>query len=32
MEINEQLKGQINDICPVLIKGSLEEVVKGETV
>lgn len=32
MEINEQLKGQINDICPVLIKGSLEEVAKGETV
>ena len=26
-EINEQLKMQIRDICPVLIKGSLEEVV-----
>lgn len=26
-EINEQLKTQIKDICPVLIKGSLEEVV-----
>lgn len=24
-EINEQLKAQIKDICPVLIKGSLEE-------
>ena len=32
MEINEKLKEQINDICPVLIKGSLEEVAKGETV
>lgn len=26
-EINEQLKMQIKDICPVLVKGSLEEVV-----
>ena len=26
-EINEQLKGQIRNICPILIKGSLEEVV-----
>ncbi len=25
-EINEQLKTQIKDICPILIKGSLEEV------
>lgn len=24
-EINEQLKSQIKDICPILIKGSLEE-------
>lgn len=24
-EINEQLKAQIRDICPILIKGSLEE-------
>ena len=24
-EINEQLKGQIRDICPILIKGSVEE-------
>lgn len=24
-KINEQLKGQIKDICPILIKGSLEE-------
>ena len=27
-EINEQLKTQIKDICPILIKGSIEE---GET-
>jgi len=25
-EINEQLKAQIKDICPILIRGSLEEV------
>lgn len=25
-EINEKLKAQIRDICPILIKGSLEEV------
>ena len=25
-EINEQLKKQIKDICPILIKGSVEEV------
>jgi type I restriction enzyme S subunit len=25
-EINEQLKKQIRDICPILIKGSVEEV------
>ncbi len=24
-EINEKLKAQIKDICPILIKGSLEE-------
>ena len=24
-QINEQLKAQIKDICPILIKGSLEE-------
>ena len=24
--INEQLKAQIKDICPILIRGSLEEV------
>lgn len=23
--INEQLKAQIKDICPILIKGSIEE-------
>ena len=23
--INEQLKSQIKDICPILIKGSIEE-------
>ncbi len=32
MEINEKLKKQIKDICPVLIKGSLEEVAKSEKV
>lgn len=26
-EINEQLEAQIRDICPILIKGSLEEAV-----
>jgi type I restriction enzyme S subunit len=25
-QINEQLKAQIKDICPILIRGSLEEV------
>ena len=24
-KINEQLKAQIKDICPILIRGSLEE-------
>jgi type I restriction enzyme S subunit len=24
-EINERLKAQIKDLCPILIKGSLEE-------
>ncbi len=32
MEINERLKEQIKDICPILIKGSLEEVAKSEEV
>ncbi|MCI8363938.1 MAG: restriction endonuclease subunit S [Eubacterium sp.] len=27
-EINEKLKGQIKDICPILIKGSIEEARK----
>ncbi len=27
-EINEQLKVQIKNICPILIKGSLEEAKK----
>lgn len=27
-QINEQLKNQIKDICPILIKGSIEEVRK----
>ena len=27
-EINEQLKSQIKDICPILIKGSIEEARK----
>ena len=30
-EINEKLKAQIKDLCPILIKGSLEEV-QGENV
>ncbi len=30
--IDEKLKQQIKDICPVLIKGSLEEVAKSEKV
>ena len=29
-QINEQLKVQIKDICPILIKGSLEEAQNGE--
>lgn len=28
-EINEQLKAQIRDVCPILIKGSLEEAENG---
>ena len=28
-QINEQLKSQIKDICPILIKGSIEEARKG---
>ena len=27
-EINERLKSQIKDICPILIKGSIEEARK----
>ena len=27
-EINEKLKQQIKDICPILIKGSIEEARK----
>ena len=27
-EINEKLKAQIKDICPILIKGSIEEARK----
>lgn len=27
-EINEQLKAQIKDLCPILIKGSLEEAAR----
>ena len=30
-EINEQLKEQIKNICPILIKGSLEEVCESES-
>ena len=29
-EINEQLKAQIKDICPILIKGSIDEAVRLE--
>lgn len=29
-EINEKLKAQIKDICPILIKGSIEEAKKTE--
>ncbi len=32
MEINEKLKEQIKDICPILIKGSLEEVSNNEAI
>ena len=28
-EINEKLKTQIKDLCPILIKGSIEEVKGG---
>ena len=28
-EINEQLKAQVKDVCPILIKGSLEEAENG---
>ena len=30
--INEQLKAQIKDICPILIKGSIEEARKTKEV
>ena len=30
-QINEQLKEQIKNICPILIKGSLEEVCESES-
>lgn len=30
--INERLKTQIKDICPILIKGSIEEARRGENV
>lgn len=29
-EINEKLKAQIRDLCPILIKGSLEEAARAE--
>ena len=29
-EINEKLKAQIKDICPILIKGSIEEARKSK--
>lgn len=29
-DINEKLKAQINDICPILIKGSIEEARKAK--
>ena len=29
-EINEKLKAQIKDICPILIKGSIEEARKAK--
>lgn len=28
--INEKLKAQIKDICPILIKGSIEEARKAK--
>ena len=31
-EINEKLKEQIKDICPILIKGSIEEARKAGAV
>lgn len=31
-EINEKLKTQIKDICPILIKGSLDEGRKSKEV
>ena len=29
-DINEKLKAQIKDICPILIKGSIEEARKAK--
>ena len=29
-DINEKLKEQIKDICPILIKGSIEEARKAK--
>lgn len=29
-QINEKLKAQIKDICPILIKGSIEEARKAK--
>lgn len=29
-DINEKLKAQIKDICPILIKGSIEEAIKAK--
>lgn len=31
-KINERLKTQIKDICPILIKGSIEEAMEAENV
>lgn len=31
-ELNERLKTQIKDICPILIKGSIEEAMEAENV
>ena len=31
-EINEQLKVQVKNVCPILIKGSLEEAENGQNI